>query len=74
MLDVLLPAPDYLHGSIHMLRDPDRKKVAIGLQTPAETAPEVLVVNYDRALGQAGQLGNLFLGQSRNLCSDPDIA
>src|ERR1700730_17717149 len=74
MLNVLLPAPDYLHGSIHMLRDPDRKKVAIWLQTPAETAPEVLVVNSDRTLRQAGQLGNKYLGQSRDLCSNPDIA
>src|ERR1700730_4791150 len=74
MLNILFPAPDHLHRSIHLLRDPDRKKVAIGLETPAKTAPEVLVVNSDRILGQAGQLGNLYLGQSRDLCSDPDIA
>src|ERR1700692_3823934 len=74
MLDILLPAPDHLHRSIHMLRDPDRKKVAIGLETPAKTAPEVLVVKSDRTLWQAGQLGNLYLGQSRDLCADPDIA
>ena len=74
VLDVLLAAPDDLDRPFHLLRDLDGEDRAVDVEPPAEAAAEQVVVDPDRFLRQAGELGDRGLRQGRHLRADPDVA
>ncbi len=74
VLGVLLARPHDLDRAIHLLGDLHGLGDAVYIQTPAEAAAEVLVVNLNLFLRQTGNLCRRHLGTNRDLSTDPDIA
>src|ERR1700730_16328793 len=73
VLGIFLARPNDLHRPIHLLGDAHGLDHAVDIQAPAEAAAEILVVNPDFVLRQAGNLAGRGLGASRDLRTDPDI-
>lgn len=73
MLDVFLTAPHDFHRPVHLLRDLDGEDATVDVQPPAEAAAEQMVVNLDRILRQAGDLGDRALGKGGRLGADPKV-
>jgi hypothetical protein len=74
VLNVFLPGPHDLHGTVDVLRDLDSANDAIGLQPSAEAAADQMVVDHDLIQRQPSDLCSSRLDARDGLAADPDFA